>query len=55
MGVVFDFPQAFVEAFPLVGLPISIDALFVCKKVLGCKECSGTKEKSFWLLSMRVY
>lgn len=40
MRVVLDFPQAFIEPFPFVGLPISVLVLFIRKKVLGCKECS---------------
>lgn len=45
MRVVLDFPQAFIEPFPFVGLPISVLVLFICKKVLGCKECSERKVK----------
>ena len=43
MRVVLDFPQAFVEALPLIGLPIALTVLFVGKKILCSKECTGKK------------
>ena len=43
MRVVLDFPQAFVEALPLIGLPIALPELSEGKKTLSSKNSMGRK------------
>ena len=45
MRVVLDLPQALIEAFPLVGLPVLVFTLVVGKQVLGSQEGSGERKR----------